>query len=119
MKTNQLINKVKIGENQTVGIYELTESQAKKYAGGKRYFLSSGIFSDYAFKHMTDDELLGSIKPWHYEGFFDTAREAYIQAKLMRADTIISVLSNALKEIKIPEFSWDVEFEKQGKEEAE
>lgn len=119
MNSNQLINKVKIGERQTVGIYELTEKQAKKYAGGKRYFLSSGVFSDYAFAHMSDEELLGNIQPHHYEGFFDTAREAYLQAKLMRADSIISILSHALKAINIPEFSWDIEFVKEGKEETD
>ena len=116
MKSSQLVNEVKIGERQTMGVYALTDEQAKKYAGGKKFFLSSGVFSDFAFKHMSDDELLGSIKPWHYEGFFETEREAYLQAKLIRADTIISNFRNAISKIRVPEFKWDIEYTKEEKE---
>lgn len=115
MQCNQLVNEVKIGENQTMGVYKLTDGQAKKYAGGLKYFLSSGIFSDYAFKHMSDDELLGNIKPQYYEGFFETEREAYLQAMLIRADTIICCIRNTLDELPNMKngFDWDVEYKKE------
>lgn len=109
MDASQLQKSVQISSAQTMGIYALTPAQANKYAGGRRFFLSSNVLSDYWLEHHGDDEILSDIKKYMYEGFFETYKEALMYAELVKANSIIRILNERIKSLETCNFDWESE----------
>lgn len=86
----KLVRKIKKNEvlRSDWGIYELDESEQAKY--GHKYAVSQGIFCESALREFTNDELLGGLKEYNYEGFFDTIIEACQHVKLVEYHCIVS-----------------------------
>lgn len=96
MKLVETINKNELLMSNWA-IYELSDEEAAKY--GNRFALSQGIFSDYALKEFDTFELLDKLNNSHYEGFFETRKEAYMQVKLVEMECKIQKLEYAIKDI--------------------
>lgn len=96
MKLVQEIKKSELLE-RSWGIYKLNTNEKKKY--GNNYALSQGVFSDYAIKKIGVDELLSNLKDSNYEGFFETQKEAYMQAKLVEMKSKIERMELAMKNV--------------------
>ncbi len=103
-----LVKTVVISKNQTMGIYEVPEDLQEKYGG--KYFLSSALFSDRWLQTHTAEEFLDCAMPQHYEGFFETQKEAYLTAMLVKASVELNAIRYALEDLKkveVPNLEWD------------
>lgn len=77
-------------------IYELDETIVNKFGG--KYFLSMNELSDYWLKGHSVEEILADLKPYCYEGIFQTRLEAYYQANLVEMEHRYNLLKNSIKE---------------------
>lgn len=103
----KLIETVKVSDNQTMGIYELSEDGAKKH--GKRYMLTCGIFNDYYLSRHGEEETISNLRDYYYEGLFETRLEAYLTAKLVAASSELSRLSHVINDfqsIRVNDITW-------------
>lgn len=117
MSPDQLVKTVEINPEKTMAIYKLTDEQIFKYSHGKRFMLKPAEFSEYAYQNMTDDELITVYRGYIDEGFFETEREAYLTAMLLKAreelyDIKSSVIQIAQRSKKNgpAEFQWDYDY---------
>ena len=117
MSPDQLIKTVEVSSNQSMAIYKLTEEQANKYSEGKHFMLKHAKYGNYAYNNMNDDRLV-SVDPGYYEGFFETEREAYLTAMLVKASSQIYNLKHIIKQatdksekVGAMEFTWDYDYE--------
>lgn len=78
-------------------IYELDEIIASKFGG--KYFLSQAELSDYWLKNHSVEDTLSQIRPYNYEGIFQTRLEAYYQANLVEMEHQYNLLKNSVTEI--------------------
>lgn len=79
------------------GIYKLNKEEKAKY--GNNYALSQGVFSDYAIKEYSADELLSGLRDHNYEGFFETQKEAVMQVKLVEMKSKIERMEFAMRDL--------------------
>lgn len=95
----ELVQEIKKNEllNSDWGIYKLNKKESEKYGGN--YALSQGIFSEYALENIGADELLSGLSKYHYEGFFETQKEAYMQVKLVEMNIKIERMEYAITEL--------------------
>lgn len=104
MKLVQTIKKNELLKSD-YGIYELNTEEKVKY--GNNYAVSQGVFTEYAMKEFTSDELLSGLKDYNYEGFFETKKEACLHIKLVEMKSKIDRMEYAIKEslaLKTPEW---------------
>ena len=118
MSPDQLIKTVEINPGKTMAIYKLTDEQISKYSYGKKFMLKSAEFSEYTYRNMTDDELITVSRGYIDEGFFETEREAYLTAMLVKASSQIYNLKHIIKQATEKsekagpmEFTWDYDYE--------
>lgn len=108
MKREQLVDTINnaYGSEQVFAIYKLTEEQAKKYAGGKRYWLTCGQLSDYAYMYMSDDDILSRSNSSLGEGFFETEKECTLTIELYKYQNFFSSIKSAAATIdsKVKDF---------------
>lgn len=104
-----LVKTVVVSKNQTMGIYEVPENLQEKYGG--KYFLSSVLYGDYWLQNHTAEETFDRVMPQHYEGFFETQKEAYLTSILVKASVELDSVRYAIEDFKnvdVPTFEWDM-----------
>ena len=77
-------------------IYELDEVMTSKFGG--KYFLSQAEISEYWLKNHSVEETISGLKPYNYEGIFQTRLEAYYQANLVEMEHQYNLLKNSINE---------------------
>lgn len=92
----KLVKEIKT-ENQTWGIYELSERQKEKYNGN--YILSRGVFSDFILKVEKEDSLIDKLDEIYYEGIFQTELEAIQQVEIVELKSKLIDIELKLKDI--------------------
>ena len=117
MNANQLVRTVEINPEKTMAIYKLTDEQIFKYSHGKQFMLKPAEFSEYAYQNMTDDELITVYRGYIDEGFFETEREAYLTAMLLKAREELHDIRSAVvqivwrdKKVGSMDFTWDYDY---------
>ncbi|MGL6216423.1 MAG: hypothetical protein ACRC36_00195 [Lacrimispora sphenoides] len=90
-------------------IYELDEAMTNRFGG--KYFLSQAVISDYWLKNHSVEEIISGLRPFNYEGIFQTRLEAYYQACLVEMEHQYNILKDEIKEINTklnrrPEIKW-------------
>ncbi|EXG87793.1 hypothetical protein K413DRAFT_4693 [Clostridium sp. ASBs410] len=78
-------------------IYELDEAMTNKFGG--KYFLSKAVISDYWLNNHTAEETISQLRPYNYEGIFQTRLEAYYQANLVEMEHQYNLLKNNVTDI--------------------
>ena len=101
MKREQLVDIMEnvYGTKTSFAIYKLTDEQIKKYSNGKRYWLTVGPLSEYAYEHMTDDDIFHPQYHTLGDGFFDTEKECRLTVELYKYQNFFSSITNAAGEI--------------------
>jgi len=70
---------------------------ANKFGG--KYALSQAVISDYWLNNHSVEDTISELKPYNYEGIFQTRLEAYYQANLVEMEHQYNLLKNSVKEI--------------------
>ena len=78
-------------------IYELNEETTNKFGG--KFVLSAAEFSKYWLENHSIEEIISELKPFNYEGIFQTRLEAYYQANLAEMEHQYNLLKNNVKEV--------------------
>lgn len=90
-------------------IYELNEELANKFNG--KFILSQAEFSNHWLENHSIEETISELKPFNYEGIFQTRLEAYYQANLVEMEHRYNILKRRIEEIqnitnRQPEINW-------------
>lgn len=94
-------------------IYELNAGEESEF--GKKFVVTQGELTDWAFKHLGSEEILKQISPARYEEFFQTRLEAYYHIKLIESEYEIKRLTRSIKtiqDIQPREIDWFVDTSK-------
>ena len=103
----RLVDLVKVSNNQTMAIYELSPDVSEKHNG--RFALTCEELSEYALKYYGEEKIVDTLIESYYEGIFQTEKEAYLTAKLVAASAELDRLKREIKKIKnleVAELVW-------------
>jgi len=78
-------------------IYELDEEMTNKFGG--KFVLSQAELSKYWLENHSIEDTVSALKPFNYEGIFQTRLEAYYQANLVEMEHQYNLLKNNVKEV--------------------